>query len=170
MCEHLSGAAELQDDVPREYDSIQVLFELPSVGKVWWPTTVLSSREHPNPGVVKGTGSVEYSSYQRHKKSVEDVQFLADRLVCTSAGETTWRTSAEAADAGEGDNMEAGWGVEKGSREQEKQSDAKCAGSTSGGNDKEPAQVNEEEETPTCSAERGGKRKRQKKIQTHVHT
>lgn len=131
---------------------------------------MLSSREHPNPGVVKGTGSVEYSSYQKHKKSVEDVQFLADRLVCTSAGETTWRTSAEAADAGEGDNMEAGWELDKVSREQVIPSDANFTGSNSVGNEKEPAQVNEEEETPTCSAERGGKRKRQKKIQTHVHT
>ena len=105
----MTHKSDLQDDVPREYDAIQVLFDLPTVGKVWWPTTVISSREHENPGIVKGVARVEFSSFHKYKVSVEEVQFLGDRIVCTSAGETSWRTSAEAADAGEGDTMEADW-------------------------------------------------------------
>ena len=165
MSESSPNSSTLQDDVPREYDSIQVLFELPSVGTVWWPTTVLSSREHPNPGVVKGTGTVEFSCFQKYKKSVEDVQFLGNRLMCTAAGETSWRTSAEAADAGEGDNMEADWEHNKCTRAQGVSVEARCSGDETVEEGNEPAQVDHDGQTK----ERGVKRRRQKNT-TNVRT
>ena len=97
------------DDVPREYDKIEVLFNIPDVGLVWWPTTVLNSREQKVPVLIKGTGKLEYATMHMYKKSCEEVQFLADRTLNSQTGETSWRTSAEAADAGAGDSDDAEW-------------------------------------------------------------
>ena len=99
----------INDDVPREFDKIQVLYVLENGERVWWPTTVIHAREYDTPGAVKGTGTVEFAAFRKSKRSVQDVQFLADRTVNTNNGESSWRTSAEAADAGDGDGGEASW-------------------------------------------------------------
>lgn len=109
MPNEVHDSTVVQDDVPREYDKIQILFRLPDVGLVWWPTTVLSSREHNVPGTIKGTAKVEYSTFHSYKNTCEEVQFLGGRTVNTGMGETPWRTSAEAADAGAGNGEEAEW-------------------------------------------------------------
>lgn len=96
------------DNVPREYDSIEVLFNVKG-RLVWWPTTVLSSREREVDGTVKGVAKVEYAPFQKMKKSHEQVYFLARRQVNTESGDTTWRTAAEAADAGAGNREDADW-------------------------------------------------------------
>ena len=99
----------INDDVPREFDKIQVFYVLDNGERVWWPTTVLHSLEYSTPGAVKGTGTVEFAAFRNNKRSVQDVQFLAGRTVNTNNGEASWRTSAEAADAGDGDGDEASW-------------------------------------------------------------
>lgn len=96
------------DNVPREYDSIEVLFKVKE-RLVWWPTTILSSREREVDGTVKGVAKVEYAPFQNMKKSHEQVYFLARRQVNTESGDTTWRSAAEAADAGAGNREDADW-------------------------------------------------------------
>ena len=58
---------------------------------------------------VKGTARIEYAAFRSTRRSAEYLQFLADRTVNTSVGETPWRTSAEAVDAGWSDNEDADW-------------------------------------------------------------
>ena len=102
-------AMSVNDDVPCVWDKIQVKYRVEKGELVWWPATVLSSREYEAPGVVAGTGTVEFATYRNTRKTIEDVTFLADRTVATSGGETPWRSSAEAADAGAGNESEADW-------------------------------------------------------------
>ena len=100
----------LVDEVPREFYKIEVQYILKTGERVWWPGTILSSRELDEPGTVKVTASIEFAAYRKMPRSVEDLYFLAHRSVCTETGDTPWRTSAEAADAGAGDGDEAGYG------------------------------------------------------------
>ena len=58
---------------------------------------------------MKGTGEIGFDVLHGDKATVQDVQFLADRTLQTEDGETAWRTSAEAADNGDGDEAEAAW-------------------------------------------------------------
>ena len=83
-----SAAMPIIDEVPREFDKIQVRFRMDSGEIVWWPTTVLTSRECQVPATVKGTARIEYAAFRSTRRSAEDVQFLADRTVNTSVGET----------------------------------------------------------------------------------
>ena len=99
----------MNDDVPREFDKIQIKYRMPTGELVWWPTTIISSREQEIPGYIKGMAIVEFAAYKNCPTTTEDVQFLADRVVNTNMGETPWRTSAEAADAGAGNQEEADW-------------------------------------------------------------
>ena len=99
---------DFNDDVPRAFDSIYVKYNVKDKD-VWWPAVVITSRELDVSGTVKGVAVVEYKAQMGEKASTEDVFFLADRSVTTSNGDTPWRTSAEAADAGEGDYQEADW-------------------------------------------------------------
>ena len=99
----------IHDDVPRPYDKIFVRYKLNDGKVVWWPADVLTSREASVPGTVRGTGEIGFDALHGDKATVQDVQFLADRTVQTEDGETAWRTSAEAADNGDGDQAEAAW-------------------------------------------------------------
>ena len=99
----------VNDNVSCVWDKIQVKYRVEKGELVWWPATVLSSREYEAPGVVAGTGTVEFATYRNTRKTIEDVTFLAERTVATSGGETAWRSSAEAADAGGGNEEEADW-------------------------------------------------------------
>ena len=99
----------INDDVPREFDKIQVLYVVKAGERVWWPATVLSSQEHDVAGTVKGFATIEFAAYRNTARCVEDVYFLSGRTVSTNNGDTSWGTSAEAADAGDGDGGEAGW-------------------------------------------------------------
>ena len=101
-------SSTFSDDVPREFDNIEILFNLEG-NPIWWPATVICSRERHGPGVVKGTATVEYVPMHNYKRSVESVYFMRNRMVNISTGDTPWRTSAEAADAGAGDKTEADW-------------------------------------------------------------
>lgn len=99
-------------DVPRPFDNIEILFELQH-GKdmYWWPCVVLESSENHSSSSVRGTATVEYAARHRSGKQQERVIFLPNRQVTTSTGDTPWRTSDEAADAGDGDEGDRDWEV-----------------------------------------------------------
>ena len=103
----------INDDVPREFDKIQVQYLLNTGESVWWPATIIASREHDVPGTVKGTATVHFAAFRKFKECEEELQFLSNRMVTTSDGDTAWRTSTEAADAGDGDGDEADWGGDR---------------------------------------------------------
>ena len=143
------------DDVPREYDKIEVLFNIPEVGLVWWPTTVLSSREQKVPGLIKGTGKLEYANMHMYKKSCEEVQFLADRTLNSETGETSWRTSTEAADAGAGDSDDAEWNGRSENTRRVNATTTEVEGVQEGeGATRQFAQLEQREETPRKKARR----------------
>ena len=96
-------------DVPRAFDKIEILFELEGDEMYWWPCVVLESSELPSSSTVRGTATVEYAARHKSGKQQEKVIFLADRKVTTSTGDTPWRTSDEAADAGDGDEGDRDW-------------------------------------------------------------
>ena len=98
-------------DVPRAFDKIEILFELEGDDMYWWPCVVLESSELPSSSTVRGTATVEYAARNKSGKQQEKVIFLADRKVTTSTGDTPWRTSDEAADAGDGDEGDRDWEI-----------------------------------------------------------
>lgn len=99
----------VKSDVPRPFDNIEVLFDVDETEPFWWPGIMLESEEHDDTGTVKGTGVIEYSARKKFPKCSSRVIFLANRTVATESGETPWRTSAEAADAGAGNAEDRDW-------------------------------------------------------------
>jgi len=96
---------------------------------------------------------VEYASFHTYKRSCEDVQFLGKRIASTGMGETPWRTSAEAADAGAGNHDEAEWNENsKRTRGRVMETLAEDQDEHDKSGSSELAQVQEEEGTPRKKA------------------
>ena len=96
-------------DVPRPHDNIQVQFELDTGQLYWWPATVLEVEEPSKPGTVKGSARVLYAARHTMKEEEGTIYFLGESMVTCDEGDTRWRTSADAADAGEGNADERNW-------------------------------------------------------------
>jgi len=108
------ATVDVDGDVPRPFDRVQLLFKLDDGNEeYWWPAVILHSKESPASATVKGTGRIEYAARRNNKEEQEDVVFLPDRVVSTSNGETTWRTATEAADDGAGDDGDRDWECER---------------------------------------------------------
>ena len=60
----LDDMATAADDVPRQFDKIEVLFELDDGTFYWWPATVLDTTDPTRAGTVNGTATVEFASRQ----------------------------------------------------------------------------------------------------------
>lgn len=110
------NASTDRDILPRQYDKIYILFELEDGTMYWWPTEVNSIQ----PGVdgssaINATAELEYAARHKRPREVDTVEFRPDRTVMTKEGETSWCTSAEAADAGNGDMAEKDWCPPQGS-------------------------------------------------------
>lgn len=97
------------DEMPRPYDKIYVKYEVDDDRHVWWPATVLRTKEYKNPSTIVGTGTLQFAALNGMKASTEDVVFLEGGIVHCNDGETPWRSTAEAADAGQADVDEAEW-------------------------------------------------------------
>jgi len=109
-----SATVEVDGDVPRPFDRVQVLFKLDDGNEeYWWPAVILHSKESPATSTLRGTGRIEYAARRNNKEEQEDVVFLPDRIVSTSNGETPWRTATEAADDGAGDDGDRDWECER---------------------------------------------------------
>ena len=96
-------------DVPRPFDNIQVLYDVGESEPYWWPGVILESEEMTGTGTVRGTGFHEYSARKKEPKSVGKLIFLSDRTATKPLGNKPWRTSAEAADTGDGNADERDW-------------------------------------------------------------
>ena len=94
---------------PRPYDKIQILFEVDGARRTWWPTTVLKMTEAPPDSGVVDFDSVEFVAMHGHKATTQEVVFYGGKTVRCDDGETSWRSSTDAADAGDGDQDDASW-------------------------------------------------------------
>ena len=91
------------EEVPRQFEKIEVLFELDDGTFYWCPATVLDTTKATRAGTVKGTATVGFAARQKMKTSVEFIHFLVKRLETCEEGETQSCTSAEATNADAGD-------------------------------------------------------------------
>lgn len=101
------------EKMPRPFDKIFVFFQVEDDRHEWWPATVLRTKEFDNVSTIVGTATLQFAAFQGFKETTEEVVFLQNRIVRCEDGETPWRSSAEAADAGEGNVDEASWEHEK---------------------------------------------------------
>lgn len=99
----------VNSDVPRPFDKIEVLFDVNEADLFWWPGIMIESEERDLCSIVKGTGVIEYFPRKNTPKCVSRLIFLTNRTVSTDSGETPWRTSVEAADAGGGNADDRDW-------------------------------------------------------------
>ena len=106
---YLIARAMVMDEVPRPFDRIQVLYELEKGEQTWWPAVVLDSCEQRTPGRMKGSAVVEYAAMHGMKATTMTLYFFANRCITSDDGDSIWRTSAEAADEGDGDDNERDW-------------------------------------------------------------
>lgn len=97
---------QTEDTLSRPYDKIEILFELVDGTTFWWPCDVITIEEALNGGTLRETAQVEYAVRRRTSRQLATVEFVANRTVLTSDGETPWRTSDEAADAGDAGETE----------------------------------------------------------------
>ena len=83
------ATVDVDGDVPRPFDRVQVLFKLddgneeycstPHYHRLvpWWPAVILHSKECPPSATVRGTGRIEYAARRKNKEEQEDVVFLS---------------------------------------------------------------------------------------------
>ena len=110
---HRLARAMVNEEVPRPYDKIQVLYELDSGELTWWPAVVTESSEQEAAGRMKGIATVEFAAMHGMKSCTMTLYFFANRALTSADGDSIWRTSAEAADDGDGDDVERDWGSSK---------------------------------------------------------